>query len=184
MKSSKILTVFIGLFVFALGSMSASAGPPEHSNGKAPEKFYWVDVFGGPTDFTIDEFLECDGFWTNMTITFQGFWVVHPETPGRGQFESYQSITPRTICNADDDTICVESIPGSHITRHWTGVAFASPFIETGVQIMVVLPGHGQIFRDVGRLTIDFDTNDILFEAGEWQSWGDDYVALCEALSP
>ena len=58
MKLSKILTVFIGLFAFALGSVSANAGPPDHANGKPPEKFYWVDVFGGPTDFTIDEFLE------------------------------------------------------------------------------------------------------------------------------
>ncbi len=183
MKSSKILAACIGLFVFVLGSVCATAGPPDHSNGKPPEKFYWVDVFGGPTTYTFD-FVDCDDFGTMITITYQGFWVVHPETPGRGQFESYQSITPITICNADDDSICVESIPGSHVTRHWTGVAFETDPIETGVQIMITLPRHGQIFRDVGRLRIDWATGEAVFIAGEWQSWGDDYYALCEALSP
>ena len=70
------------------------------------------------------------------------------------------------------------------MTRHWTSTAFASDPIETGVNIMITLPGYGQIFRDVGRLRIDWDTFDVVFLAGEWQSWGDDYDALCAALTP
>ena len=105
-------------------------------------------MFGGPSTGTYP-LLPCDGFDVNITITYQGFWVVHPATPGRDDFESYQSITPISLSNSEDPSIFVESVPGSHVTRHWTSTAFQTDPIETGVQI-----------------------------------WGDDYDALCAALTP
>jgi len=178
MRSRNFVTAMSGL----LGLVLFAAGTT--ANGDPPEKFDWVDVYGGPTTVTW-EFLQCNGFGTEMTITFQGFWVVHPESRGRGQFEFYQSITPVRISNADDPSIYVESAPGSHVTRHWVGEGFNSDFVETGVQIMITLPGYGMIFRDVGRLRIDWDTFEAEFIAGEWDSWlGGDSDALCAALSP
>jgi hypothetical protein len=49
-------------------------------------------------------------------------------------------------------------------------VAFESPSIETGVQIMITLCQYGQIFRDIGRLHVDFNTGDMFFEAGAYAS--------------
>ena len=183
MKLSKTLATFIGLIVFALGSVSAVAGPPDHANGKPPEKFYWIDVFGGPTTFT-DGFIECDGFSTLITITLQGFWMTHAATPGKDGWEFYHSAYPTTIANENDPSIFVEGIPGQHINRHWVAEPFASDPIETGVQMMITLPRYGVIYRDVGRLRIDWDTGDPVFVAGEWDSLDDDYQALCEALTP
>ena len=182
MKMKAIGAALFAAFWIVAASIS-SAAPPDHSKGRPPEKFYWVDVFGGPSTFT-GPLLPCDGFDVNITITYQGFWVVYPDTPGREDFESYQSITPISLSNSEDPSIFVESIPGSHVSRRWTGTAFETDPIDTGVQIMITLPGYGQIFRDVGRLRVDWDTLEPEFIAGEWQSWGDDYDALCAALTP
>lgn len=85
-------------------------------------------------------------------------------------------------------TLFVDSIPGQVMNRHWTGVPFASDPIETGVQLMFTLPGHGVIFRDVGRIVISWfagpDDPAFSFTAGHWDSFDEDYEALCAALTP
>lgn len=53
--------------------------------------------------------------------------------------------------------------------------------IVTGVFAMLTVPGHGQIFRDVGRIIFDID-GFIVFEAGEHEYWNDEWEAVCTFL--
>ena len=140
-------------------------------------------MLGEPLTFT-DGFIDCDGFSTLITVTFQGFWMTHAETPGKDGWEFYHSAYPTRIANEDDPSIYVDGIPGQHINRHWVAEPFGSDFIETGVQMMVTVPGHGVILREVGRVRVDWDTFEIEFIAGQWSSYEDDYAALCAALTP
>lgn len=178
----KIIVLVIGL-LFVLASGTSSAAPPAHANGNPPEKFYWVDVFGGPTTVQFP-FISCDAFDTVMTLTFQGFWMTHHATPGKDGWEFYHSAWPSSIANSDDESISVEGIPGQVMNRHWTAEAFASDWIETGVQLMITLPGHGVIYRDVGQVRFDIDTFEPEFLAGHWDTFDADYQALCAALAP
>jgi len=162
----------------------ATIAPPVHSGGKGvpPEKFFMVDI-GGPFVET-EEFIECPGFGTEITFTFGGFWMYHPATAGRDGWEFYHSAWPIKIANAEDESLFVEGVPGQVMNRHWVGEPFESDPIETGVQLMVVLPGYGVILRDVGRIRYDIDTFDIEFIAGHWDTWEEDFQALCAALTP
>jgi len=179
----KLAVAALSLSMFIIAGLSLAA-PPDHANGKPPEKFYWVDVFGGPTTYEF-AFVSCPaGFDTMMSVTYQGFWMVHHSKPGKEEWEFYHSATPAKIWNSDDPSIFVEGVPGQGLNRHWTGEAFNSDVIETGVQMMITLPGHGVIFRDVGRIRIDWDTFDAEFMAGHWDSWDGDFQALCDALTP
>jgi len=47
---------------------------------------------------------------------------------------------------------------------------------------MIILPGYGQIFRDVGTISYDFSTGEILFEAGEHEWFNEDFDAVCDYL--
>ena len=173
-------------FVILLSSTLATGAPPDHAKGAPPQKFYMVDL-GGPFDDT-SPYIDCDGFSTNITLSFGGFWMTHPANAGKGLWEFYHSDWPVTIANADDETLFVEGIPGQVMNRHWTGEPFASDPIETGVQIMIVLPGHGVIYRNVGRVIIDLSAGSedlpFTFIAGQWDFYDEDYQALCAALTP
>jgi hypothetical protein len=136
-----------------------------------------VDI-GGPFVETFP-FISCGDFETTMTVTIGGFWMYHPATKGKGGWEFYHSDWPVTITNASNSAYFVEGIPGQVMNRHWTGEPFESDPIETGVQLMVTLPGHGVIFRDVGRIRIDLGTFEAEFMAGHWDSWDEDFQALC-----
>jgi len=147
-----------------------------------PEKFYMVD-FGGPF-VDVFPFIDCGAFTTTISITIDGFWMYHPATKGKGGWEFYHSDWPIRITNDSNDAYFVDGIPGQVMNRHWTGEPFESDPIETGVQLMVTLPGHGVIFRDVGRLRLNVDTFESEFLAGHWDSFDEDFQALCTALTP
>ena len=180
-----IKNVIASLIALALIIVAGSsvAAQPDHAKRNPPQKFYWIDELGEPVPQT-SEFLPCDGFDTLLTVTFQGFWMSHPGTPGKDQWEFYHSAWPSKISRADDPSIFVEGKPGGKINRHWTAEPFASDFIETGVQILVTLPGYGVVFRDVGRIRVNWGTFDVEFIAGNWDSHDEDYQALCAALTP
>ena len=178
----KITTVLTAIALASAASMSAAA-PPDHAQGNPPQKFYWIDEFGEPGTFEFP-FIPCDGFDAVMTMTIAGFWMTHHATPGKDGWEFYHSAQVSRISNANDPSIYVEGIPGQVMNRHWTAEPFDSDPIETGVQLMIVLPGYGVIYRDVGRLHLDWDTFEPVFLAGHWDTFDEDYQALCAALTP
>ena len=168
-----------------MGLLWASAGM-----GTPPEKFYWMDEIGEPGVFSYG-LADCGNFEAIVTVEISGFWMTHyPQGNGNGngqgqnQWEFYHSAQAVLVENSEDDSIFVEGIPGNVMNRHWTGKPFESDPIETGVQMMITVPGYGVIFRNVGRIRIDWDTFEAEFLAGHWDSWDEDSAALCQALSP
>jgi len=66
-------------------------------------------------------------------------------------------------------------------------VPFDSDPVETGVQLMVTVPGYGVLIRDVGRVVWDWsnpDEPEPTFYAGQWDGFDEGYQAICEALVP
>lgn len=183
MKRTTMLASVLIALAFGLTIGTSAADPPPQAKGSPPDKFYWIELNGGPT--TLDFlFVPCDGFDTVMSLTLQGFWITHYDNPGKQGWEFYHSAWASRIANADDTSIFVEGIPGQVMNRHWTATPFESDAIETGVQLMITLPGYGVIYRDVGRLRYDIFTGEVQFQAGQWDSLDQDYQALCAALSP
>jgi len=174
------------LFFVALLSISVAG----FANDKKPSKTYMVE-FGGPFVATFD-FASCGDFETSITFTFGGFWINHPNHPKRGEWEFYHSDWPVTITNLSNPDYKIDSVRGTVMNRHWTGAPFESDPIETGAQAMFTLPGHGVIFRDVGRIRITWSTvgedllppPDFTFQAGHWDTYDGDFQALCAALRP
>ena len=139
------------------------------------------------------ELADCGNFQAIITVEIAGFWMTHypngnADGKGKGkgqrQWKLYHTAQGILVENSNDPSIFVEGIPGNVMNRHWQGPAFDSDRYETGVQMMITLPGHGVIFRDVGRIRIDWGTFDATFLAGHWDTWDEDFAALCEALSP
>lgn len=178
----KVALAALSLVVFVAADASLAA-PPDHAKGTPPEKFYWVDAIGEPVTYQWSIGSCPDGFQVMMSMTYQGFWMVHQSTPGKDQWEFYHSAVPTKIWNADDPSYYVDGVPGTGINRHWTGAGFDSDPIETGVQVMFTLPGYGSIFAWVGRIRIDWNTGGIEFLAGQWD-WNPDFQALCDVLTP
>jgi hypothetical protein len=90
------------------------------------------------------------------------------------------------VFNEDNPDLFVDGVPGGKWNRKWTGVAFDSNPIETGVQLMLTIPHYGVIYRDVGRVEINWGTHEPILYVGHWDlfdGFDEDIVALCTILS-
>jgi len=181
MKFKTLLAAIITTAMFLLLSVGANADP----NGNQPTKYFWENEIGGPQVYE-GPFLFCDGFDVFIHIEYSGWWMVHPETPGRGNWESYFSFSGMRVFNSNNPDLFLDGVPGGKINRKWTGTAFESDYIETGVQLMLTIPHYGVIFRNVGRVVIDINTWTPVFYTGQWDDFDgvdEDISALCEVLA-
>lgn len=185
MKLLKLAILLTISTVFLIFGSSAWSDPPDHAKGKPTLKFNWVDELGDPFQLT-EDFIDCGEFETEITLVFSGFWITHYDKDGNPTWEFYHSAWPAKIVNRDDDSYFVVGIPGQVMNRHWLGEPFNSDSMETGVQLMITLPGYGVIFRNVGRVLLDnsFWPPIPLHFTRHWDSFDEDYQALCEALKP
>ena len=163
MQFKSLLAAFSTFAIFFLFTVGASAAP----SGNKPMKYYWEDEIGNPEVYE-QPFLSCDGFDVILHIEFSGWWMVHPETPGKGHWESYFSFSGMRVFNANNPDLYMDGVPGGKWNRKWTGEAFGSNPIETGVQLMLTIPHYGVIYRDVGRIEIDWDTFEPVVYVGHW----------------
>jgi hypothetical protein len=181
MKLKKFLAVFTTVTMFLIPAVGANAAP----GGDRPTKYYWENEIGGPQVYE-GPFMPCDGFDLFIHIEYSGWWMVHPETPGKNHWETYFSFGGMRVFNPNDPGLFLDGVPGGKVNRKWTGTAFESDLIETGVQVMLTVPHYGVIFRDVGRVVIDIDTWQPIFYTGQWDDFDgidEDLFALCEILA-
>lgn len=181
MKRANVFMLLICL-LFSFSTFNAWAAPPAHAKGTPPTKTYWVDAFGDVFVGTFP-FVSCGAFETEITVQLSGFWINHTGHPTRGTWEFFHTAVPTSIANASDPDIKVEAVPGSGINRHWLDDPFQGNAIETGVKLMVTLPGYGVVIRDVGRIVFEWPNGPVEFQAGHWDTWDGDFQALCNALS-
>jgi hypothetical protein len=177
-KPRFIFVIFVTLFVIAL-NVSGAPG------GEKPTKFYWDEEIGEPGWFDFP-FISCDGFDVNLYGEYSGWWMYHPATPGKGGWEFYHTAYATLLYNANDPDLYVEGKRGGHWNRHWAGEPFASSNVETGVQMMITLPRHGVVYRDVGRIVWDENWNPVVY-VGHWDfldgNFDEDFQAICDALA-
>ena len=180
----KLNNLILGITTFAIVAMfsvSATAG----KNGNGPTKYYWDEEFGEPAWFDFP-FLASDGFDVNLYGEYSGWWMYHPATPGKGGWEFYHTAFATLLYNANNPDLYIAGKRGGHLNRHWAGEPFASSNVETGVQMMITLPGHGVVYRDVGRIVWDEDWNPVVY-VGHWDlldgNYDEDFQAICDALA-
>lgn len=181
MQFKNLLATFMTISIFFLFAIGASAAP----KGETPIKYFMEDVNGGPI-VQESAFLSCDGFEVMLRIQYGGWWMVHPGTRGKDSWEFYFSFSGMRVFNEDNPDLFVDGVPGGKWNRKWTGVAFDSNPIETGVQLMLTIPHYGVIYRDVGRVEIDWGTHEPILYVGHWDlfdGFDEDIVALCTILS-
>jgi hypothetical protein len=181
MRFKSLMTAFSTIAIFFILTTAVNAAP----GGNKPMKYYWGDEIGNP-DVYEWPFLSCDGFDVIFHVEFSGWWMVHPETPGKGHWESYFSFSGMRVFNADNPDLYMDGVPGGKWNRKWTGEAFASNPIETGVQLMLTIPHYGVIYRDVGRIEWDWDTYAPVVHSGHWDVLDEpdeDLLALCDVLA-
>lgn len=181
MRFKNLLVTFTTVIIFLLFAIGASAAP----KGENPTKYYWADELGDPSVWE-EPFLSCDGFDVILHIEYSGWWMVHPETHGKGHWESYFSFSRMKVFNASNPDLYMDGVPGGKWNRKWTGLAFESDIIETGVQLMLTVPHYGVIYRDVGRVEIDINTFEPVVYVGHWDifdGFDEDIVALCSVLA-
>ena len=181
MRFKILLAIFSTIALIFLFTAGANAAP----GGAKPIKYYWGDEIGNP-DVYEWPFLSCDGFDVIFHVEFSGWWMVHPETPGKGNWESYFSFSSMRVFNADNPDLYMDGVPGGKWNRKWTGEAFVSNTVETGVQLMLTIPHYGVIYRDVGRIEIDINTGEVVVNIGHWDvidGLDEDLIALCDILA-
>jgi hypothetical protein len=179
-KSLLSLVTFITLSVVALNAFSA---PP--SGGGPPSKYYWDEVVGDPGEWD-DPLISCDGFEVWIHVEYSGWWIYHPATPGKGGWEFYHTAVATRVYNASNPDLFVEGKRGGHWNRHWAGEPFESSNVETGLQMLITLPGYGVVYRDVGRVVWDENFDPVIY-VGHWDlldgNYDEDFQALCDVLS-
>lgn len=113
---------------------------------------------------------------------------MRPATPGKGQWASYFSFSGMRVYNESNPGLYVDGVPGGKWNRKWTGVAFDSNPIEMDVQLMLTIPHYGVIYRDAGRVEIDWDRFEPVIHVGHWDwdifdGFDEDIIALCSVLA-
>ena len=127
----------------------------------------------------------CDGFTIDYSFSAAGRATRVYDASGIATQETRHVSFTGTLMNSTDRT---KSVPyAGHWNRTLDFQANTIAFI--GLDMQVVLPGQGEIAKNVGRNVIDLDLapgEDVLFLAGQWDGNGGPTMntqQLCAALS-
>jgi len=177
----KFKILLFSLFTLLILSV-ATDGFAGSGKGVPSEKFQW-----GPYEDLGLLFAECDGFDVLLDWRGEGFWTTHYNKDGSDRFEFFLGRdTYAYWYNSEDPEIGYFS-RGGKTNRHWFGEPFNSNRAEVGLLFQLVIPGHGPIFKEAGRVIYDFDTGEVLFSAGPHDLgpyWDFDWQSLCEYFTP
>ena len=145
---------------------SAFASPPE---------FFTI-----PVDVTFVRG-ECDGFTVIERVTGLLKFSNHFDQDGnlamqtnvfiRGRHTFMNSETGATLFSPD------VAIDKTTISQDGSEIAASMAF-----QTRIVVPGEGLVYARIGRIVVNLDTGDVLFEAGQFDDSANLLPALCSAL--
>ncbi len=127
----------------------------------------------------------CDGFTIDFSFSAAGRAIQVYDASGNATQETRHVSFAGTLMNS---TAPAKSVP---YEGHWNRTLDfqANTLVFTGLNMQVVLPGQGEIAKNVGRIVLDLDLavgEDVLFSAGQWDAFGEPTMntqQLCAALS-
>lgn len=167
-RPKKLICAAITGFAFiAIGSTALAVPPYKENIGPIQVLGYHVTdcgTFDILNDFTMvghfKVFFDKDGNWTKY-------------------FEHIQAVGGSRYYNSVDPDISFSGGPGEVQNQTWYP---DGRYIITGLSVRITIPGHGVVAHEVGRIIIDTDTWETLFQAGPSDAISDT-TALCELLS-
>lgn len=164
--SRRLLIVALVTLLTLIPFTSAFAGQPE---------FFTI-----PVDVTFERG-ACDGFTVIERVTGllkfsnhfdqDGNIVVQTNVFIRGRHTFMNSETGATLFSPD------VAIDKTTISQDGSEIAASMAF-----QTRIVVPGEGLVYARIGRIVVNLDTGDVLFEAGQFDDSANLLPALCSAL--
>jgi hypothetical protein len=155
------------LAMFGIAS-TVNAAPPVQERFSA---FIGGQFIGSCGDFAVlsDYYLDIDYklFFDREGNAVRELLVLHTD----GSSKYY---------NSADPTRFVEGAPSEVQIARWDLGGNVGTFM--GPAFRINLPGQGVIFHQAGRLVVDFDTGEVLFEAGPQDWLNGNLDKLCTAL--
>lgn len=135
-------------------------------------------------DFIGDFVGDCGSFYALNDVAFEGFFIEHFDKGGSLVFVTQHFDFGNSIYyRSDDPTVFLVGRPGEVASERYVLTADTPTVIIAGLLYQVTVPGHGVIFHQVGRIILDLDTGEVLFQAGPNDFVSQDVAALCAALA-
>jgi hypothetical protein len=167
-RKQALLLVMAGLFLLA--GCSTVEAPPELSTLAKPEK----ETFHFSNDFVID---VCGDF--PLRIQEKGTVKIIEFFDRHGNFvrDQIHINGAGTLTNQDTGKTAFFSFHYMDALHEVNGTLM---FI--GLPMKVRLPGKGVVVLDAGRLVLDLETDEVIFEAGPHPFFYEGIALICEAL--
>lgn len=168
-RMQALLLIATGLFLLA--GCSTVEAPPELSTLAKPE----TETFRFSNDVEID---ACGDFGLRIQnegiVKFIGFFDRHGDFV-REQFHVNGTGTYSNVSNGKT----------ALFSFHYTFAFHEADGTDTfnGLPIKVRLPGKGIVVLDAGKLVIDAETGEVIFEGGPHPFFYEGFALVCEALS-
>lgn len=136
---------------------------------------------------------EIDAVFLGLFIGDCGSFNVLANSAARGHmklwFDAEGNLT-RLFLHANYDSVYyADSDPDSFLVTRGEVENDHIDFIDgtiavTGLLYKLNIPGHGVVFHEAGRIVIDLETGETVFEAGPSDFHDENLDALCSALAP
>jgi hypothetical protein len=142
----------IALLLVALASLAQAAQPIRYTDEFPGFEVFFCDGFDVINDgwvrFEVTDFIDDEGYWIRTQIhstVLDDFY--------RADDPAGTHLTGTARANH-------RIAPGSDGHMYWTQAGNA-------LNVSIIIPGYGPIFRDVGRIVMDMDSEwEVVFEAG------------------
>lgn len=137
------------------------------------------DMITIPVDDTV-VFGECAGF--SVIEHVQGTIKVsfHTDKDGNPVMELARFSLRHTYSNSETGaSLSSQDVGIDKITFNQDG---SGTVAVIGIVARIVIPGQGLVFAHLGRIVLDLETGEVLFEAGRHDDFADLLSVLCSAL--
>ena len=156
--------------VVALFASSAVAVPPIND----PFEYYDTGFYIG----------DCGDFDVLSDSLIAGYWRYRYDKDGNPTFiRLHLQVTESVYYRSDNPSISLSGGPGE--VQNDLVDFRKDRYFFTGIPFKVTVPGYGVIFREVGRVILDLETFEVIFQSGGPHDFtNQNLAALCNALTP
>lgn len=123
---------------------------------------------------------ECDGFLVIEHVQGKVKVSTHFDQNGNFVMEIARFSLRHTWSNSE--TGASLSSPDVGIDKVVINQDGSGTVAVIGIVARIVVPGEGSVFRHLGKIVFDVNTGEVLFEAGQHDSFADFLPTLCSAL--